>query len=72
MVISKMVLPHAIIKKLINFARKAAENFKYHIWNRHILLVNILKKTGKSKDTFDRRPSVHPYTRTIKVFGRNF
>ena len=52
-------------KMLITSDKKAADSFKHHIWNQHILLVNILEFEENRRTLLipvrpSIRPSVHP------------
>ena len=56
------------LKMLITSHNKSADNFKYHIWNQHILLVNILEfeenQRGKISSSFfpPILPSIKPWS----------
>ena len=54
------------IKMLITSYIKAVDNFKHHIWNQHILLVNILEFEQNGRTLLMSRPSVHPGSRYLE------
>ena len=53
---------------LITSDKKAGDSLKYHIWNQHILLVNILEFEENQKTLLMSRPSAVRPIRTIKIF----
>ena len=58
------------IKMLVTYETKAADNFKHHIWNQHIFLVNTLEFEENQRTLLMSRPSIHPSIRpsATKVF----
>ena len=47
------------IEMLTTSDKKTVDSFKHHIWNQHILLVNILEFEENRRRLLMSRPSVH-------------
>ena len=64
-ILSALNFPFFKLKLIITSKIIAVDNFKDHIWNQHILLVNIPKNEDNQRG---KKITTHPPTHTIKLF----
>jgi len=67
-----ILIASALSAKLVTFDIIPVDNFYNHIWNQHILDVNILKYEGyqRGKKSSPTHPNTHPQNKTFVGFKK--